>query len=190
MLMRLTTSRETESVAAAVEGTTAIDAATASTAAGRRSVRCVDNTGMPLAFSAYGVSWRARAKEMRSALDGQGPSPLLLGSPVPRVRRGFGDVGAAEYPIRRLTYSPTRRFGFDLPTAIPSSRRMFETRTRPGAGMTARREAITPREGHPRAVNPNSHRRRHRGGSAHRSGRDRPGEPGRLARRRRQAEHP
>src|SRR3954462_15956931 len=152
--MRLATSRDTASDAAAVEGTTAMDAAAASTAAGRRSGRCVDNTGMPLSFSAYGVSWRARAKEMRSALDGQGPSPLLLGSPVPRVRRGFGDVGAAEYPIRRLTYSPTRRFGFDLPTAIPSSRLMFETRTRPGAGMTARRVAITPQGGQPTCSQP------------------------------------
>src|SRR3954463_14573737 len=91
MLMRLATSREIAS-APAVEGTTAMLAATASRAAGRRSGGCVDNTGMPLSFSAYGVSWRARAKEMRSALDGQGPSPLLLGSPAPRFRRGLGDV--------------------------------------------------------------------------------------------------
>src|SRR3954453_2077031 len=137
MLMRLTTSRETESVAAAVEGTTAIDAATASTAAGRRSVRCVDNTGMPLSFSAYGVSWRARAKEMRSALDGQGPSPLLLGSPAPRFRRGLGDVGRQS----------TQSLGWRTPASPTSPPHVFDLARQIPARSTDVRDGGTPVSG-------------------------------------------
>src|SRR3954453_23984326 len=76
-------------------------------------------TRWPLSFGAYGVSWRARAKEMRSALDGQGLSPLLLGSPDPRFLRGFGvcrrqgtrSVGLSviHMPATSVKFLPSRR---------------------------------------------------------------------------------
>src|SRR3954469_1275916 len=127
-LMRWATWSDTGSAARADAAwtTKAKNAVTAIRAiAGRRSGGCVGNTGGPSLSAPTGLAGGLALKEMRSALDGQGLSPLRLGSPAPRSQRGLGDVrqqstqssGGPSSDIRpRPTRSPFLRVV--LPTAF------------------------------------------------------------------------
>src|SRR3954469_5679903 len=145
--MRLATSRDAASDAAAVEGTTAMDAAAASTAAGRRSGRCVDNTGCPSLSAPTGLAGGLARKRCARPWTDKALRPYYLGPPLlasdedsAMSGRRVPNLSVGELPPPR-PHLP--RCSIRARRSLPD-RQMYEKRDRARAGRTARREAITP----------------------------------------------
>src|SRR3954454_7463642 len=116
--MRLATSRDTASDAAAVEGTTAMDAAAASMAAGRRSGRCVDNTECPSLSAPTGLAGGLARKRCARPWTDKALRPDYLGPPLLASDEdsAMSRRRVPNLPVGELSADSPR---FGLPRAIP-----------------------------------------------------------------------